>query len=148
MTTVRSYRVLKGVPKKCVHHKIVQSNARAKSYRFLKLVALKKKVENALKKTHKKTHMTMQSTSSCEFSSVSTLNELKLFLRKKERDTSKNKRYWEIRNNEGRELCLESYRHTYVLCYCIKNVGIYYLSWKYWHVVKNHSIAIAVAACC
>ena len=75
----------RSTPKKHMHHKKVQASARTRAYRFLKSVILEKEVQAKLDKKHKKMHIVMQYASSCNFESVSTLNEVKLLSRKKER---------------------------------------------------------------
>ena len=89
----------------------------------------------------------MQSTSYFYFGSVNALNQVTLFFRKKEKGKAINKRCWSIEDNEGTEMCLESYGTIDVLDHCIKNAGVYHRSWKHRHAPKNHGIEMAVALC-
>ena len=82
-----------GVPKKCFHREKVVSDVYTKDFRLLKPVSLEKEVEFKPEKKHKNIHETIQPTSSCNFGSMSALNQVKLFVRKKSRDMGMSKRF-------------------------------------------------------
>jgi hypothetical protein len=95
---------------------------------------------------YQQVHVSFQSTSSCNISTVNALNEVSNFLELRERGRGENKRYWVIEMNHARHLYLSTSNGIDVLDHILKNAHIYYRSWKYWHAAKNHAIAIVVAS--
>jgi len=99
---------------------------------------------NGDKKPYMLQHVSMQSTSSCNFSCVNSLNLCEMSVRKKERGRGAHRRAWGIENNEARETYLSTYGGVDHLDHMIKNCNIYYRSWKYWHAARLHILAMFV----
>ena len=91
-----------------------------------------------------KVHVTFQSTSSCNISTVNALNQNSLFVVQKERGSGKQKRKWVIEMNDARQLYLATYGRIDTIDSLINKCNMYYCSWKYWHSAKNHGLALAV----
>ena len=54
--------------------------------------------------THfERVHVSFQSTSSCNITTVNSLNDCRFYVRKKERGRGENKRLWGIEMNEARD---------------------------------------------
>ena len=96
--------------------------------------------------TWTRVHVTFQSTSSTNISTVNALNENRLFVRKKERGRGKagGKKAWAIEMNEARQLYLASYGRIDTIDSLIKHCKLYYRSWKYWHSCKLHVQALGL----
>ena len=95
-------------------------------------------------KDYERVHVSFQSTSSCNFSTVNSLNSCNINIAKKERGIGKNKRVWGIEMNPARELYLGTYSCIDSINHLIKNCHIGYRSWKYWHAPMNHGKALVV----
>lgn len=102
-------------------------------------------VKDDNEKKFQRVHVSFQSTSSCNISTVNALNEVYNFVELRERGRKDDKRYWGIEMNQARRLYLSTYGNIDVLDHHIKNNNIFYLSWKYWHSPKNHALALAEA---
>jgi hypothetical protein len=89
-------------------------------------------------------HVTFQSTSSCNITTVNALNQNSLFVVPKERGSGKQKRKWVIEMNDARQLYLATYGRIDTIDNLIKKCQIYYCCWKYWHSAKNHGLSLAV----
>ena len=83
----------RGVSKKHLRYKKTQHSALTRPYKFFKPVVLEKEVQVNPDKNHKKLRVAMHSEFSCNFGSVSALDKVKLFVRKKEIGAGLNKRY-------------------------------------------------------
>ena len=101
--------------------------------------------------TWTRVHVTFQSTSSTNISTVNALNANQLFTVKKEcgkenAGTAKpsTKRKWAIEMNQGCQLYLASYGRIDTIDSLIKRCGLYYCSWKYWHACKLHVQALGL----
>ena len=94
--------------------------------------------------TWTRVHVTFQSTSSTNISTVNALNANQLFVRQKERGRGSAKRKWAIEMNEGRQLYLASYGRIDTIDSLIKGCDMYYVSWKYWHASKLHVQALGL----
>lgn len=114
-------------------------NKPAKVARFAQPIVAVKKTD-----TFKRVHVSFQSTSSCNISTVNALNELHNFCELRERGRGRGKRHWVIEMNHARRLYLTSYNGIDVLDHLIKNCRLYYQTWKYWQVPKNHALAMAI----
>lgn len=90
-------------------------------------------------------HVSFQSTSSCNISTVNALNSIYNFCELRERGKGVNKRFWVIEMNHARRIYLSTYNGIDVLDHVIKNAHLFYQTWKYWHAPKNHGLAIAIA---
>ena len=97
------------------------------------------------KKNYTRVHVSFQSTSSCNITTVNALNSCKASIRKKERGRGANKHHWGIEMNEARDLHLKTYGRVDVMDHYIKNTGMFCRSWKYWHSAVLHSKAMAIA---
>ena len=96
--------------------------------------------------TWTRVHVTFQSTSSTNLSTVNALNANQLFVRTKERGRGDGKRQWAIEMNEGRQLYLNSYGRVDTIDSLIKHCNMFYCSWKYWHACKLHVQALGLVA--
>jgi hypothetical protein len=94
--------------------------------------------------TWTRVHMTFQSTSSTNISTVNALNANELFVKKKERGRGDGKRQWAIEMNDARQLHLALYGRIDTIDSLIKHCGLFYCSWKYWHACKLHVMALAL----
>ena len=95
-------------------------------------------------KEFERVHVSFQSTSSCNFSSVNSLNHCELQREQRERGRGKSKRKWFIEMNPARRLYLSTYGRIDSIDHMINNVKLFYRSWKYWHLPMNHAKALAV----
>jgi hypothetical protein len=96
--------------------------------------------------TWTRVHVTFQSTSSTNISTVNALNKNTLAVRTKERGRANSKVKWAIEMNEARQLYLASYGRIDTIDSLIKNCRMFYVSWKYWHACKLHVQALALVA--
>ena len=94
--------------------------------------------------TWTRVHVTFQSTSSTNISTVNALNANQLFVREKERGRGNSKRKWAIEMNQARQLYLASYGRIDTIDSLIKHCNLYYRSWKYWHASKLHVQALGL----
>jgi hypothetical protein len=88
-------------------------------------------------------HVSFQSTSSTNISTVKALNRDKLAVRTKEHGCDKTKVKWAIEMNEAPQLSLASYGRIDTIDLLVKNCNMFYVSWKYWHASKPHVEALA-----
>ena len=95
-------------------------------------------------KKYERVHVSFQSTSSCNFSSVNSLNHCELTREQRERGRGKSKRKWFIEMNAARRYYLSTYGRIDSIDHLINNCKIFYRSWKYWHSPMNHAKALAV----
>jgi hypothetical protein len=93
--------------------------------------------------TWTRVHVSFQSTSLTNISTVNALNRNKLAVRTKERGRDKTKVKWAIEMKEARQLYLASYGRTDMIDLPMKNCNMFYISWKYWHASKLHVQALA-----
>jgi hypothetical protein len=95
--------------------------------------------------TWTRVHVSFQSTSLTNISTVNALNRNKLAVRTKEHGRDKTKVKWAIKiMNTARQLFLASRIDTIVLL--IKYCKMFYVSWKYGHASKLYVKALAVVA--
>jgi hypothetical protein len=146
--TCRRDRLPFEVPKEYLHAKKTVSDARSKAARFNEPVTAVKQtlftLDDTLRMPYKRVHVSFQSTSSTNISTVNALNSNKLFVVKKERGQGPSKRKWAIEMNEARQLYLKSYGRIDTIDSLIRSCHIYYRSWKYWHSAKNHGTSLAI----
>ena len=90
-------------------------------------------------------HVSFQSTSSCNISTVNALNEMFHFVELRERGRGVQKRHWVIEMNHSRRIHLTTYNGVDVLDHLLQNARLFYRTWKYWHAPKNHALSIAIA---
>ena len=93
---------------------------------------------------YQRVHVSFQSTSSANISTVNCLNECKLFVEIRERGKGENKRCWGIEMNDARRLYLSTYFRIDVTDHLLMNAAIFYRVWKYWHAPKNHCLALVI----
>jgi hypothetical protein len=111
-----------GIPSKYWHKEKTNHLARAKAARYEQpIFAIKRVGKDSLIQ-----HMSMQSTSSCNISSVNALNELSLYVGCKERGRGQSKRSWGIEMNESRQLYLNTYGIIDQIDHYIKNCNMSY----------------------
>jgi hypothetical protein len=157
--TNRRDRLLEDVDDMYFHKKKTDTSDRTKVARFLQpVVAVKKvkatyetvkddegnEVEKELTKSFERVHVSFQSTSSCNFATVNSLNRCKTQAMVKSRGKGDNKRYWGIEMNEARNLYLGSYSRIDSIDHLIKNCKMKYRTWKYWHAPMLHAMSLAV----
>jgi hypothetical protein len=125
--TCRRDRLPKGIPN-CYFHKVATApgDTKARVARFNNPITVVKHVslaphagpvptdrENFNPTTppikYTKVHVTFQSTSSCNMTTVNALNKNSLFVVQKERDSGKQKRKWVIKMNDAPQLYLATY---------------------------------------
>ena len=95
-----------------------------------------------------KVHVTFQSTSSCNMSTVSALNQNSLFVVEKQRGGGDQKRKWVIEMNDARQLCLATCGRIDTIDSLINKCNMCCCCWKCWHSAKNHGLALAVVTAC
>jgi hypothetical protein len=149
--TCRRDRLPKGVPKRFFHHeKHPPDCKKARVARFFPPVVAAKvsKVSTTEgdDRFFTRVHVSMQSTSSTNFSTVNALNIHTHSIDTKERGRSNNntKRTWGIEMNTARELYLKTYGQVDTFDSMIRRCRIFQKSFKYWHAAKNHALAMAV----
>ena len=96
--------------------------------------------------TWTRVHVTFQSTSSTNISTVNAINENQLFVRKKEQGRGEGKMHWAIKMNEACQLYLATYGRVDTIDSLINCCNLYYCSWKYWHSCKLHVHALGLVA--
>jgi hypothetical protein len=94
--------------------------------------------------TFTRVHVSFQSTSSCNISTVSALNANSVFVVKKERGRGEQKRRWGIEMNQAQQLYLATYGRIDTIDAQIRKCRMYYRSWKYWHAARLHGHALGV----
>ena len=99
----------------------------------------------AVKNTERYTraHISFQSTSSCNISTVNALNSCTLYLRAKEKGQEQ-KRKWVIEMNDARHLYLQTYGVVDNVDKMIKFSRMKLCSWKYWHAAMLHAKAMGL----
>ena len=147
--TCRRDRLPFQVPKEYLHAKKTVSDTRSRAARFNDPVTAVKQTLFALddasgRMPYKRVHVSFQSTSSTNISTVNALNSNKLFVVKKERGQGASKRKWGIEMNEARQLYLKTYGRIDTIDSLIRSCHVYYRSWKYWHSAKNHGTSLAI----
>jgi hypothetical protein len=131
-------------PKYLHKQKTDPKNKAAKIARFAQpIIAVKDATKNG--NSYQRIHISFQSTSSYNISTVNALNEVYNFVELRERGKGASKRHWVIEMNHRRRVYVSTYNGIDVLDHLIKNAGLFYQTWKYWHVPKNHALAIAIA---
>lgn len=156
--TCRRDRLPRGVPKNFFHFEGTKpGDKKAKVARFLHPITAVKivkrqGVDEEQAKTssgyYTRVHVSMQSTSSTNFSSVNSFNAVTNYVQVKERgSTAKGtKQTWGIEMNEARELYLSTYGSVDTVDSQIRRCSMNYRTFKYWHAPKNHALALAVVA--
>jgi hypothetical protein len=156
--TCRRDRLPTGVPGKYWHKETTDSAQRCKVARFIEPIVAVKTVEArvvvpgtmfapaVMSKPYQHVHVSMQSTSSTNFSTVNILNECFSSSKKRERGTGNNKRTWGIEMNHAREAYLDMYSRIDSIDHLIKNCDLKYRSWKYWHQAMLHALALAIVS--
>jgi hypothetical protein len=140
LMTCRRDRLPAGIPERYLSKKKTDTKDRSKVARFNRPIVL---VNEST--THQRVHVSFQSTSSCNLSSVNSLPKANLYVRQRERGRGEHKRYWGIEMNDARELYLNTYGIIDTLDKYIANANIGYRSWKYWHAAMNHAKAMGLA---
>ena len=132
------------IPSQYLHKaKTLPGNKAAKLAKFVQpIVAVKNSTGPTGK--YQRTHISFQSTSSCNISTVNAMNEVYNFVELRERGRGDEKRFWVIEMNHARRTYLSTYNGIDVLDHMIKNANIGFVSWKYWHAPMNHALAMAI----
>jgi hypothetical protein len=140
LMTCRRDRLPTGIPEKYLSKKKTDTAERSKVARFNRPIVLVNETT-----THQRVHVSFQSTSSCNLTSVNSLPKTSLYVAQRERGRGEHKRYWGIEMNDARELYLKTYGIIDTLDKYIANANIGYRSWKYWHAAMNHAKAMGLA---
>ena len=92
-------------------------------------------------------HVSFQSTSSYNISTVNSLAQFKLKTQRKVRERRENRREWSIKMNYAQNAYLATYFKIYFMDHIIKNCRVFYQSWEYLHSPMLHAkfLAIVVA---
>lgn len=145
--TCRRDRLPTGLKPYLHHEKVLPTDQRAKCMRFEQpIVAIKKVEATEDSKAYTRTHVSFQSTGATNISGVNNLGACNLAVSRRERGIGDQKRTWGIEWNEARSLYLKTYWAVDNVDHMIKNAGIKYKTWKYWHSPFNHAHAIAIIA--
>jgi hypothetical protein len=147
--TCRRDRLPKGVPNHWFHKvATAPGDTKARVARFNNPITVVKHISvtppTGPTIKYSKVHVTFQSTSSCNITTVNALNQNALFAVQKERGSGKNKRKWVIEMNDARQLYLATYGRIDTIDNMVKKCQMYYCCWKYWHSAKNHGLSLAV----
>ena len=143
--TCRRDRLPSGVPTWAFHRLTPVVNERTRVARFYQpVVAVKNVAASSTGKDYHLVHVSFQSTSSCNFTTVNALNTCKVGIEKRERGRGKNKMVWGIEMNHAWKLYLNTYSKIDVMDHLIQNCRIFYRSWKYWHSPMLHAMAMAI----
>ena len=138
--TMARNALVKEIDRKNLHvEKHAPRDPRSKVARFLDPIVAVKNSDG-----YQRVHVSFQSTSSTNITTVNCLNECKLFVEIRERGKGQNKRYWGIEMNDARRLYLSMYCTIDVADHLLKNAAIYYRTWKYWHASMNHCFALVI----
>ena len=148
--TCRRDRLPSSVPGEFMcKRKTAPGDKRARVARFNEPITIVKIVNQPEKercsglKDYERVHVSFQSTSSCNLSTVNALNRNGLYARKKEKGRGENKRRWGIEMNDARDLYLRSYFKIDSIDHLIQNCKMSYRSWKYWHSPMLHAKGLA-----
>jgi hypothetical protein len=156
--TCRRDRLPKGIENKYLHKESTQNgDKRARVGRFNNPITLVKTVtmppavgdadsdtDSPIKRpvSYTRVHVSFQSTSSTNISTVNALNANKRMVLPRERGQGAYKRKWVIEYNEARQLYLSSYGRIDTIDAAVKKCHMGYRSWKYWHNAKTHGYAL------
>jgi hypothetical protein len=144
--TCRRDRICSGVAEKYLCKKKTDTKERSRAARFNQRITMVKTVKAG--RDHPKferVHVTFQSTSSCNLSTVNALQTNRLFVAQRERGRGEYKRWWGIEMNQARELYLKTYGVIDTLDKYVSSANFGYRSWKYWHAPMNHAKAMVAA---
>jgi len=139
---------LPGELKKFVHHeKKDSSDPRVKVMKYQQPICCIKQIPaTESTKAYTKTLVSFQSTGSTNIAGVNNLPSLSLYVMEKSRGRGGAKRKWGVEMNEAREIYLTHYSGIDAADHMIKNAGIRYITWKYWHAPYLHALSLGVIA--
>ena len=89
-------------------------------------------------------HVSMQSTSSANFSSVNSLNHVSFFTVEKKRGKEDQTRRWKIEMNEARQLYLKTYGKIDQANRRMSDFNIGIKTMKYWHSAMDYAFQLAL----
>ena len=111
------------IPSQCFHKLKTLYKQRSKKARFLHPdVAVKETHTQGGKPAYQLAHVSFQSTSSCNISTVNSLAQFKLQNQRKVRGRGDNKREWSIKINDAWSVYLATYFKIYLMYHLIKIV--------------------------
>ena len=129
--------------KEYFHHiKQVTVDHRSRMARYEQPIVAVKKVTPPDGKPFNIVHISFQSTGSTNITAVNALSQVQLYVREKNKGQEGSKRIWAIEMNEGRDLYLKLYGGVDKIDQLLKEWGIQYVTWRWWHAPKNHALAI------
>ena len=100
--TCRRDRLPSAVPAQYLHKKKTGTDFRSTAACFHEPVVLVKRIEeDGQSQAFERVHTSFQSTSSFHISMFNAINNCSMFIRRKERGTGDNKRYWSIEMHES-----------------------------------------------
>ena len=143
--TCRRDRLPADIPGHFLHKKKTDSGPRTKVARFHEPIVAVQRVEATdTTSAFERVHISFQSTSSCNISTVNALNTCKQYVRRRERGKGACKRVWGIEMNDARDVYLNTYSRIDSMDHLLKNARLFYRSWKYWHSPMLHGKALGI----
>ena len=136
--TCRRDRLPSDIKGMYLHKKKTDTSPRTKVARFMNPIVAVKTNE-----TYQRVHVSFQSTSSCNITTVNAMSACNLSLRSRERGALDKKRKWVIEMNNARALYLATYGVIDNVDKLVKYTRMQLCSWKYWHAAMLHAKKIA-----
>lgn len=130
------------------HRKDVDHNAASRMARFAEpiiAVCEVRQPEGSEKSDYRVVHVSFQSTGSTNIQTVNALSEVGLFVEQREKGKGETKRYWAIEMNEARQLYLKLYGTVDRIDQMLKEWGINYITWRWWHAPMRHGKGLALS---
>jgi hypothetical protein len=94
------------------------------------------------KKSYMIVHVSFQSTGSTNITTINTLDQVELYVAKRERGRGVTKQIWAIEINEAREFYLNIYQGVDKLDQLLEKWDRVYPTWRWWHAPMQHGNAI------
>ena len=95
-------------------------------------------------KPYVRTHVSFQSTGATNISSVNAISQCHLSVRQKSRGSEPHKRVYGLEMNEARATYLGTYSAVDSVDHLIRNVGLLYCLWKWWHAPMRLAKSLAM----
>ena len=138
-------RLPKGVLRDYFHYdKHIPKCKRARIAKFFNpIIAIKEVEAKNGRQAFQRMHVSMQSTSSANFSSVNSLNNVSVFVGVKNRGKGCQKRSWPIEMNEARLAYLKQYGKMDQTNARVKTLDMGIKTVKYWHSALDYGFSLA-----
>ena len=145
--TLRRDRFPKNLKQFMHHEKVSPGDGRAKAHRYENpILAVKHFEATPTTKAYTRCIVSFQSTGATNIEMTNSLPSLTLYVKTKSRGKGANKRDWGIEMNEGRDTYLGFYYGIDNIDHMLKNAGVKFISWKYWHAPFLHFLGMAVTS--